>query len=294
MVHDRMLDPDKIDKFRLLILPNVAALSDAQCDQLRQYVKRGGSILGTFETSLYDEWGKRRENFGLSDLFGVNFNGRVERDIKNSYMRIETQTRHPILRGLENAGRIINTVQRVDVKPIEPVKDAPLTRIPSYPDLPMEEVYPRVSKTDVPDIYLSEIGASRVVYFPGDIDRTFWEVLATDHGLLLRNAIQWATNKEPPVTVTGPGMLDVTIWRQKDSMTVHLVNLTNPMMMKGPYRELVPAPPQKVLVRLPQGKQARKVQLLVAGQTVSAETGNASLTVSVPIILDHEVVAIDL
>jgi len=27
-------------------------------------------------------------------------------------------------------------------------------------------------------------------------------------------------------------VLDVTVWRQEHSMTVHLVNLTNPMMMK--------------------------------------------------------------
>ena len=293
MAHDRMLDPDKIDRFKLLILPNTAALSGAQCDQLRQYVKRGGSILATFETSLYDEWGKRRENFGLSDLFGVTFDGRVERDVKNSYMRIENQTRHPILRGLENAGRIINTVQRVDVKAVEPTPNPPLTRIPSYPDLPMEEVYPRVPKTDIPEVYLRDLGTSRIVYFPGDIDRTFWEVLATDHGILLRNAIQWATNEEPPVTVAGQGMLDVTVWRQKDSMTVHLVNLTNPMMMKGPYREMVPAPPQEVRVRLPQGKEARKVQLLVTGKMVPAETINGVISVSVPTILDHEVVAID-
>ena len=89
-------------------------------------------------------------------------------------------------------------------------------------------------------------------------------------------------------------MLDVTVWRQKDSMTVHLVNLTNPMMMKGPYRELVPAPPQKVLVRLPKGTKAQKVQLLVAGQAMVAEMINGMISVSVPTILDHEVVAIDL
>jgi len=36
-----------------------------------------------------------------------------------------------------------------------------------------------------------------------------------------------------PVTVTGPGVLDVTAWRQKEAMTVNLVNLRpNPMMMK--------------------------------------------------------------
>ena len=36
-----------------------------------------------------------------------------------------------------------------------------------------------------------------------------------DHFKLLRNAVDWATNEEPPVTVTGPGVLDVTVWRAK-------------------------------------------------------------------------------
>jgi hypothetical protein len=293
MVHDRMLDPQQIDRFKLLILPNVAALSDAQCEQLRAYVNRGGSILATFETSLYDQWGKRREDFGLAELLGVHYGGRVERDVKNSYMRVEAQTHHPVLNGLENAGRIINTVQRVDVKPIGNVAGCPLTRIPSYPDLPMEEVYPRVPKTDVPEIYLRESGKGRVVYFPGDIDRTYWEVLASDHGTLLRNAIAWARNEDPIVTVSGPGLLDVTVWRQKNSMTVHLVNLTNPMMMKGPYRELITAPPQKLTVRLPDGISAKTVKLLVAEQSPATTRAAGAITVEVPSILDHEVVAID-
>ena len=79
-----------------------------------------------------------------------------------------------------------------------------------------------------------------MVYFPWDIDRTFWEVLALDHLNLMRNAVEWATHEEPPARVAGRGMLDVTLWRQADSITVHLVNLTNPMMMKGPVREVIP------------------------------------------------------
>ena len=78
MAHDRLLDAEHVDRYRLLILPNVAALSDAQCEQLRQYVKRGGSMLATFETSLYDERGNRRKDFGLADLFGVSYGGKVE------------------------------------------------------------------------------------------------------------------------------------------------------------------------------------------------------------------------
>jgi hypothetical protein len=77
----------------------------------------------------------------------------------------------------------------------------------------MEKVYPRVPRTDIAEVDPGEFGRGRVVYIPWDIDRVFWEVLAIDHGILLGNAIRWATDEEPPVEVTGPGVLDVTAWR---------------------------------------------------------------------------------
>jgi len=144
----------------------------------------------------------------------------------------------------------------------------------------MEMVYPRQPKTDIAEVYLRDLGKSRIVYFPWDIDRTFWEVLAMDHGRLLRNAAEWAANEEKPVTVTGAGILDVTVWRQKESMTVHLVNLTNPMMMKGPFREIFPVGAQKVKVRLPQGRKVRKVQLLVTGGSPQVQESAGILTVT--------------
>ncbi|MBK5294999.1 MAG: beta-galactosidase trimerization domain-containing protein [Acidobacteriia bacterium] len=292
MVHDGLLDAGHVDRFKTLILPNIAALSNAQCEQLRQYAARGGSLVATYETSLYDEWGVRRTDFGLGSLFGVSFQGRVEGPMRNSYLRLERT--HPILAGLGDTDRIINGVHRVEVKASVPFPNPPLTLVPSYPDLPMEEVYARQPRTNIPELYFRETGASRIVYFPWDIDRTFWEVLCVDHGKLLANAVDWAANEERPVTVTGPGVLDVTLWRQKDSMTVHLVNLTNPMMMKGPVRELMPVGPQQVRVRLPGDRRPKKVQLLTGGGAVrTRQTGNV-LEVTVPSILVHEVVAIDL
>jgi hypothetical protein len=158
----------------------------------------------------------------------------------------------------------------------------------------MEMVYPRVERTDASQVFLREIGRGRVVYFPWDIDRVFWEVLSVDHGRLLANAVRWAANEEGPVTVSGPGLVDVTIWRQKQSLTVHLVNLTNPMMIKGPLRELLPLGAQQVRVKLPAGTKPVKVTLLVAEQVPHADESSGYLEVTVPSILDHEVVAIDL
>jgi hypothetical protein len=305
MVHDQLLDTAHTASLQVLIFPNIAALSDGQCGQIREFVARGGGIVATYETSLYDQRGARRRDFGLADLFGASFDGGenagptggIDARMQNSYLRLEpdpaTGRRHPILAGLEDTERIINGVSRVHTRAAAGTY-APLTLIPSYPDLPMEEVFPRVPKTDIPELHVRQAGRGRAVYFPWDIDRTFWEVLAADHGKLLRNAVDWAANEPRPVTVIGPGVLDVTVWRQKDSMTIHLVNLTNSMMMKGPVREFIPTPPQKVAVRLPDGSRAKKVHLLVSGVSPQAAETNGVISLTLATIVDHEVIAIDL
>jgi hypothetical protein len=215
----------------------------------------------------------------------------------NSYLRLYHNdgkgSRHPLLAGFDDVPRIINGVWRVPVTPATPTASVPLTLIPSYPDLPMEMVYPRGERNDLPQLFAREVTGGRVVYFPWDVDRVFWEVLSADHGRLIANAVEWATNEERPVTVSGPGLLDVTIWRQKASMTVHLVNLTNPMMMKGPVRELLPVGAQRMRVRIPAGKRVARVQLLVADTAPAVNASPGHIDVTVPAIVDHEVVAID-
>jgi hypothetical protein len=77
-------------------------------------------------------------------------------------------------------------------------------------------------------------------------------------------------------------------------MTVHLVNLTNPMMMKGPFRELIPVGEQQVVIKLPAGTRARRVQLLREGRVLPVPLNAARLNLKIPSIRDHEIVAIDL
>jgi len=135
MVHDRLLDAEHIAQFKTLILPNVTALSTAQCDQLRRFVARGGGIVATHETSLYDEEGGPRKDFGLADLFGVSFAGRAAGPMHNAYLRLEHNPAraHPLLRGLEDAPRIIHGAWRLEVTMKEKFPSPPLTFIPPYP-----------------------------------------------------------------------------------------------------------------------------------------------------------------
>ena len=295
MVHDRLLDPARLAAYRTLILPNIVALSDAQCAQLRAFVERGGNVVATGETSLSDEWGARRKNFGLAELFGVDWTGKIEPKMQNSYIRLEHEAvpKSPMFAGLEDAQRVVNGVSRVDVKPRASFAETPFTLIPSYPDLPMEKVYPRVAKTDISCLYLRQAGG-RVAYFPFDIDRTFWEVLSEDHLKMMRNALLWAHNEPRVVEVEGPGLLDVTAWRNTHAITVHLVNLTNPMALKGPYRGFFPVGPHSVKVTLPQGVEPKRARLLASGKDTEMRREGRTMSITVPTIRDHEVVAIEI
>jgi hypothetical protein len=298
MVHDQLLDSEHVSQYRTLILPNIACLSDAQCEQISAFVHDGGSIVATLETSLYSETGERRADFGLASLFGASFAGKVDGPMLNSYLNLQKDASgraNPLLTGMGDTKRIINGTHQVQVTAKGDSLPPPLRIEPTYPDLPMEEVFPRANAVHNPGVYMREVGKGRVIYFPADIDRTFWDVLAGDHAIVLRNAILWANNEPGPLEVAGKGVLDVALWKQKNSVTAHLVNLTNPMMLKGPVREIIPISKQTVRIRVPQGSgRVSKARLLVAGTDVPFREEGGAIVVEVPTIELHEVVALDL
>jgi hypothetical protein len=297
LINSDLLDTEHLKAFKLLILCNLTRLSNVQCDQIRKFVDEGGSILATFETSLYDENGKLRKDFGLSDLFGVSYENGVEGPMQNSYLRLRNDPArnkfHPVLEGLEDAIRIINGIYRVKVTPKFSTFPSPVTLIPTYPDLPMEDVYTRIPDTDIRELYLRETGRSRIVYIPWDIDKSFWQYMSPDHGKLLNNTIRWALNEEPVVIVKGPGIIETTIWRQKNSMTVHLVNMTNPMMMKGPFRELIPVDAE-VSIKIPDNVKITGVHLPIKGIQPQYTFVNGRVILNVTQIRDYEVIGVDL
>ena len=296
MLNSDVLDAEHLKPFKLVILPNITRLSDTQCGQIRKFVEGGGSLLATFETSLYDEKGEIRKDFGLSDLFGVSYDNGVEGPMQNSYLRLRsdpgTQKFHPVLEGLEDAVRIINGRFRIKVTP-NSAFPGPVTLIPTYPDLPMEDVYTRIPDTNIRELYLRETGKARIAYFPWDIDRSFWQFMALDHGKLLNNTIRWVLNEDPVVTVKAPGLVETTIWRQKESMAVHLVNMTNPMMMKGPFRELIPVDAE-VSIKIPENVKVTGVRLPMRDEVPGYNQENGRVILKVSQIYDHEIIGIDL
>jgi len=70
---DWLMTPEVLARYEMVYLPSAACLSDAQCEMLRKYVQGGGVLVATHLTSVADEHGRARKDFGLADVFGASF-----------------------------------------------------------------------------------------------------------------------------------------------------------------------------------------------------------------------------
>jgi hypothetical protein len=292
-VHEDRLEPERLSKYRALLLPNVAMLSDRQCRQIGDYVQSGGSIMASFETGLYDENLRPRADFGLADVLGIRKAGEVIGTNGNAYYgRIENLgagPQHPILEGFHDTNWIPGAQNRV---PLKPVQNAVLTVVPGFVRYPPELAYPAAPHTDEPAVVLREPGRSRMAYFPGDIERSYW---LTGHGDLLRmlhNTIRWITHDERIVDVDGDGFLEMFAWETTPGYAVHLLNYTSPDAHHGWMQSTFPLGPQTVMMKLPPGVKAKSVELLKAEQSVPFQQEGPTLHFIVPRVEDYEVAAI--
>ncbi|MET7335148.1 family 10 glycosylhydrolase [Nonomuraea sp. NPDC005650] len=259
LLADQMLTAERLRPYKVLVLANAEHLGEAQCQAVREYVAAGGGLVAAYQSSLYDEHGEPRANFGLADVFGVDLLEPVRGPVKNNYIALTGE--HPVNAGFGGAERIIGGTRLLKVAAGEDTR-VPFRFVPDFPDLPMEELYARQAP-DAPAVITRE-GPGRVVYFPFDLGAVFWETLQADHGRLIANAVRWALGAEPAATVRGPGLADLAVRRDERGVAVTVVNLTNPMTMRGAIRETIPLPPQTVTVALPPGVEGAAARLLVA------------------------------
>ena len=294
-VHEDRLEPERLAKYRALLLPNVAILSEKQCTQIRDYAQAGGSLMAGFETSLYDEDLKPRSDFGLADVFGISKAGDVVGTNGNPYYaRIEApqpKDHHPILDGLSNTNWLPGAESRV---PLKPVENPVLTVVPGFVRYPPELAYPPHSHTNQPAVVLHESGSSRRAWFAGDIERTYW---LTGHGDLLRlihNTIQWITDDTWMVHVDGPGLIEMFCWETSPGYAVHLLNYSNPNTHHGWLQTTDPLGAQQVTMKLPSGLRVKSVDLLKSEKNVPHRVEDQVLRFTVPGLEDYEVAAITL
>jgi hypothetical protein len=296
-----------------LVLPNVGALSDRQCDAIRRFAQRGGAVIASGATSLYTEWGDSRKDFALADLFGAHapsadFGRGRQGQATTSYLRLlpdmraeawgpkaadealsraSAGERHPVLRGFDETD-IIPFGGTLEAMRTDPRAVVPITLVPAFPRYPPETAWMRQPTTDIPGLVLN----ARNAYLAADLDRRYARNNLPDHGNLLANIVRWAAGDHIGLEVRGPGLIDCHVYRQPGRLILHLVNLTNEGAWRGPLDELIPVGPLAVRIKLPEDVRGRAIECLVSNAKPSLAVRQGWAAFELKSVLDHEVMVI--
>lgn len=286
-VAEEALSDERLSDLRLLILPGGGARSAEAAATIERFVVAGGSVIALHDASLRKGDNGEAREFALGDLLGVRLAEDVRGPLKNKYMTLET--RHPLASGYDGAQRILAGAHVTGIEATEGAEIA-FRFVPDYPDLPMEEVYPRPGATPPAVVTREHPGGGRSVYVAFDLGEVYWRALQPDHAQLIAKAVAWTLGDDAPmVQVTGSGLVDIAVRKGESELAVTLVNLTSPNAMRGPRHEVIPLRGQQIRIRVPEGAQVAAVHLVIADNAAVWSVEGGVLRIEIPPLDEIEV-----
>jgi len=321
-VADPQLESGNLSDFSVLILPDVGYLSEQALDTLRRYVEKGGGLVVTHRTSLLDGLGQLRSDFGLADLLGVHYMGRMNETTRLPGWSGDTRdgaeethlTRTRFLR-MSDHPIIDDTIRAAYCCEVVPAFRRGLPRDPflAYGGA-MLQVTPEAGtevvlwddvqdpNTPAPMLTVRSFGAGRVAYFAADLGFQYCDRFTHPYvARLLGNAVRWAAGGKPaPCAVEAPRHVQATVFQQASAgrTVVHLLNDPQPIGLPpfsaeewnghfksfGRVRSDV-SPIPNITVRLP--GTYRRIYAVPGGQDLPSKQRDGETVISMPRLEMH-------
>lgn len=276
LIDEAELQQGSLDRYSTLVLPNCACLSDAQCEEIKAFVRKGGTVIADFETSLYDEFGRPRKDFGLAELFGVHRDQGLSGPRRWDYV-FPTQASSPYCAREYFPASEYNLRIRVDDATVHAVYSEPAISNISASLAPSEE----------PFLLENPFGQGRCFYFAGQMGEQYERHQSTDLTDILRALL--AQHAELPLQIDGPPhLLDVHLRRQEQPARtlLHLVNLE-----VGAIEQILPAANLSVTLRVE--TPPSRVRTLKSDSDLPFTTNGDHIAFILPDLNEYEVIVVE-
>ena len=318
VINDWNLNPADLAKYKVLILPNTACLDDAQVAAVDAFVRGGGGLVASLDTSLFDEYGTPRANFALAGAFGVDYRGLPEapsgepRDIDVNFAKAigpdYWEKRKGVFDFRQDAASFLNQGKMRTYVGDQPVTfKGPAVKV-ALNDLASKILGTIQSKSEagareMPGVVARTHGKGRVVYFAAGFDAGYYLYAYPYERLVLRHAIDWAAPSPPPVTVEAPMCVHSPVMRQstggRERLIVHLFNDLNTTAHHAKPDEDVPlreevVPIHDIRVRFGSAYRLGRVHLEPGGEDLKVEATPGGSSVVVPRLDVHAMVVAEL
>jgi hypothetical protein len=262
-----------LKKYKLVFVPNAPCLSDAQCAAMSDYVENGGTLVATHLTSLADEYGSNRGNFGLAKLFGATLNAA-----------------NPIY---QSTDLYIRAVSNGKLTP----QDPQIMRFTADPEATvLAETYERgYRKVFGPAVIRKNHGKGHTIYIGSGLEAIYDETLNDDVFGYFRSLLDPILSSVRPYEVDFRQGLMPEFTASRDTLLLHLLVDTGNIWKKRLVEEtFLPVENVQVRIRIPVGRQVRSVTLMWSKADAHWTVEDGWVDLTVPRVRIYEAVRVDL
>jgi hypothetical protein len=313
VINDWNLNATDLARYKVLILPNTACLDDAQTAAVEQFVRGGGGLVASLDTSLFDEYGNPRKNFALGDVLGVEYRGlpslsgggkeEIDVNFAKAIGPDYWEKRKNIFDFKQDASSFLNQGRMKTYVGEQNVtfKGAAVRVAPK--GAAVKVIGTLKGKTadapSFPGAVSQSYGKGRVVYFAAGFDSAYYLYAYPYQRLALRHAIGWAASASPPLVVEAPMCVHSTLMRQSKGgaqrLIVHLFSDLNTTAHHAlpnddvPLREEV-VPIHDITITFAPSYRFRKIHLEPEGRDLEIKKTPSGSRVTVPRLDVHSMV----
>lgn len=320
LINDWNINEEDLAKYKVLILPNAACLDEKQTAAIDTFVKNGGGLVASLDTSLFDEYGTPRDNFSLAHVFGLDYRGlpetkpvvAAEQELDINFAKSigpdYWEKRKSVFDFRQDVASFLNQGKMKSyLGPDAATLKGPAVKV-AVKDSNVKVVATMVDKFTagapmMPCILSREHGKGKVVYFAGGLDAGYYLYAYPYQRLALAHSIRWAAAQSQPVTIQAPMCVHSNLMRQKkdgsDRLIVHLFSDLNTTAAHAlpvddvPLREEV-VPIHDIQVTFGLHYKLKRVRQEPDGKELAITKTEAGFSVTVPRLDVHTMVVAEM
>jgi hypothetical protein len=267
---DWQMSSEKLARYQMIYAGNAVCLSDKQCAMLADYVGNGGRLVATHLTSVAEEYGRVRKNFGLAELFGADCTSPEPLEIPDLYLKLTSAEEVPqdpqVLRFRATTGQIL------------------------------AETVDRGRRANLgPAIVKRSYGKGEVIYIGSSLEAVYEETRMKPLRVFLGGLVSpWLAPGRSYEIEYRPGLMP-HFMASENTLLLHLLADTGDQDKHLRVREeFLPVTDVKARIRVPHGRTVSAVSLLRSGDRLPKTVREGWLDVTVPPVFIHEAVRADL
>jgi beta-galactosidase GanA len=262
----------------LIILPNAACLSNEVTSRVRDFVKNGGNIISTFETSLYSETGLKQDNFQLNDVFGAEYPSEVFGPLNWDYLTPSDNEHFSLINikqkylNAPSYGLITKAKSAAPVMFCKPLHG-------SYSGSPVLSNHPFIID--------NSYGKGRSLYLAGTFGGSLNRFHFPEYYMLLFNMVSQLSTQDLK-TENIPSSVEVNMRKKVDSIFLYLINFTSEM--RRPIQRIIPVYDLKL--ELATNITVKGIRALWSGKDMEFVNNGGSVSFKIPSVENYEVLEI--